>query len=55
MRGSDVVPYGWDDAFIVVGGLPRLRRLPHEALEDYVLAVVEGREGDMLAMTLPYE
>lgn len=59
MQGSNVVPYGWDDAFITVGeGLPPgtgLRRLPRAALEDYALAAVEGREGDMLAMTLPYE
>ncbi|MEU4406229.1 hypothetical protein AB0F88_17035 [Streptosporangium sp. NPDC023963] len=59
MQGSEVVPYGWDDAFITVGeGLPSgtgLRRLPREALEEYALAAVEGREDDMLAMTLPYE
>ncbi|MEU4329914.1 hypothetical protein [Nonomuraea dietziae] len=59
MQGGDVAPYGWDDPWITVGeGLPAgagLRWLPRAALEDYALAAVEGRDGGMLAMTLPYE
>ncbi|MER5650211.1 hypothetical protein [Streptosporangium sp. NPDC002524] len=57
-QGSDVVLYGWDDAFItVVEGLPSgtgPRRLPRAALEEHASAV-EGREDAMLAMTLPYD
>ncbi|MEV4167213.1 hypothetical protein [Nonomuraea dietziae] len=59
MQGSDVALYGWDDPWITVGeGMSAgagLRRRPRAALEGYALAVVEGRDGDMLAMTLPYE